>query len=145
MTYVDVDDLNWMYENSGWRIESTDFVIPFYATGEDTSATGDQVSMYKARFTLLGNKSNDGPPAGGVVEGGEFKSQYEDHLGLSGKEATWSTQALTQYSYGTGRALEALVFDNDRGTHGFSWNGLNVHNDRSPPRTRSSCSGSGGR
>jgi hypothetical protein len=129
VTYVDVDDLNWMVENSGWRIENTDFVIPFYATSGDTASTGDQVSMYKARFTLLGNKSNDGPPAGGVVEGGEFKSQYDDHLGLSGDKATWSTQDLTQYSYGTGRALEALLYK-DQGTHGFAWNGVDVPNDQ---------------
>ncbi|MFE5238791.1 MULTISPECIES: AAWKG family protein [unclassified Streptomyces] len=129
VTYVDVEDLDWMTENSGWRIENTDFVIPFYATGEDDASTGDQVSMYKARFTLLGNKSNDGPPVGGVVEGGEFKSQYDNHLGLSGDKATWSTQDLTQYSYGTGRALEALLYK-DQGTHGFAWNGLDVPNDQ---------------
>ncbi|MFJ4842030.1 AAWKG family protein [Streptomyces sp. NPDC088746] len=129
VTYVDVDDLNWMVENSGWRIENTDFVIPFYATSDDTASTGDQVSMYKARFTLLGNKSNDGPPAGGVVEGGEFKSQYDNHLGLSGDKATWSTEDLTQYSYGTGRALEALLYK-DQGTHGFAWNGVDVPNDQ---------------
>ncbi|NBM15785.1 AAWKG family protein [Streptomyces sp. GC420] len=129
VTYVDVDDLDWMVENSGWRIENTDFVIPFYATSDDTASAGDQVSMYKARFTLLGNKSTDGPPVGGVVEGGEFKSQYEEHLGLSGDKATWSTQPLTQYSYGTGRALEALLYQ-EQGTHGFSWNGRNVNNDQ---------------
>ncbi|HYQ84274.1 MAG TPA: AAWKG family protein, partial [Rubrobacter sp.] len=129
VTYVDVEDLDWMVENSGWRIENTDFVIPFYATSDDTASTGDQVSMYKARFTLLGNKSNDGPPAGGVVEGGEFKSQYDDHLGLSGDKATWSTQDLTQYSYGTGRALEALLYE-EKGTHGFAWNGVDVPNDQ---------------
>ncbi|WP_299531697.1 AAWKG family protein [uncultured Streptomyces sp.] len=129
VTYVDVDDLDWMVENSGWRIENTDFVIPFYATSDDSAAEGDQVSMYKARFTLLGNKSTDGPPVGGVVEGGEFKSQYDDHLGLSGDKATWSTKPLTQYSYGTGRALEALLYQ-DNGTHGFSWNGKNVSNDQ---------------
>ncbi|GGZ00869.1 AAWKG family protein [Streptomyces poonensis] len=129
VTYVDVNDLDWMVENSGWRIENTDFVIPFYATGDGTAESGDQVSMYKARFTLLGNKSNDGPPVGGVVEGGEFKSQYDNHLGLSGDKATWSTQPLTQYAYGTGRALEALLYK-DEGTHDFSWNGKPVNNDQ---------------
>ncbi|MFF2525169.1 AAWKG family protein, partial [Streptomyces liangshanensis] len=129
VTYVDVDDLNWMSENAGWRIENTDFVIPFYATSSDNAATGSQVSMYKARFTLLGDKSSGGPPAGGVVEGGEFKSQYDNHLGLSGAKATWSTEALTQYSYGTGRALEALLYE-ENGTHGFGWNTLNVPNDQ---------------
>ncbi|GGZ70689.1 AAWKG family protein [Streptomyces subrutilus] len=126
--YADPNDFNWRVENAGWRIENTDFVIPFYLTGGDNPSSGDQVSMYKARITLLGNQG-DGPPAGGVVEGGEFKSQYDNHLGLTGDAAVWTTQPLTQYSYGTGRALEALLFDKD-GTHGFHWNGKNVNNDQ---------------
>ncbi|MFJ5811643.1 AAWKG family protein [Streptomyces sp. NPDC093093] len=127
--YADPNDFNWRVENAGWRIENTDFVIPFYLTGGDNPSSGDQVSMYKARITLLGNKGSDGPPAGGVVEGGEFKSQYDNHLGLTGDAAVWTTQPLTQYSYGTGRALEALLNDRD-GTHGFHWNGKNVPNDQ---------------
>ncbi|MCY0941823.1 AAWKG family protein [Streptomyces antarcticus] len=127
--YVDPNDFNWRVENAGWRIENTDFVIPFYLTGGDNPSSGDRVSMYKARITLLGNKGSDGPPAGGVVEGGEFKSQYDNHLGLTGDAAVWTTQPLTQYSYGTGRALEALLNDRN-GTHGFHWNGKNVANDQ---------------
>src|SRR5690242_17829735 len=30
-----IDDLAWRTKNSGWRIEDTDFVVPFYA-GRDT-------------------------------------------------------------------------------------------------------------
>ncbi|MFB8775236.1 AAWKG family protein [Streptomyces broussonetiae] len=125
--YVDPDDFNWRVENAGYRIENTDFVIPFYMTSGDDASAGDQVSMYKARITMLGNHSTDSPPAGGVVEGGEFKSQYSEHLGL--KDAVWSTGPLTQYAYGTGRALEALL-NTDNGTHGFSWNGINVADEK---------------
>ncbi|WP_240136606.1 AAWKG family protein [Streptomyces sp. MUM 178J] len=123
--YVDPDDFNWRVDNAGYRIENTDFVIPFYMTRGDDPSAGDGVSMYKARITMLGNKSHDGPPAGGVVEGGEFKSQYEKHLDLTGDKATWTTAPLTQYAYGTGRALEALL-NNENGTYGFSWNSVNV-------------------
>ncbi|MFE6281203.1 AAWKG family protein [Streptomyces sp. NPDC057877] len=125
--YVDPNDFNWRVENAGYRIENTDFVIPFYMTSGDDASAGDQVSMYKARITMLGNHSTDSPPAGGVVEGGEFKSQYSEHLGL--KDAVWSTAPLTQYAYGTGRALEALL-NTDNGTHGFSWNGVNVADEK---------------
>jgi hypothetical protein len=127
--YVDPNDFNWRVENAGYRIENTDFVIPFYMTSGDNASAGDQVSMYKARITMLGNHSTDSPPAGGVVEGKEFRSQYENHLGLSGDKAVWTTAPLTQYAYGTGRALEALL-NNTTGTHGFSWNGINVANEK---------------
>ncbi|WP_320774399.1 AAWKG family protein [Streptomyces sp. CRN 30] len=123
--YVDPDDFQWRIDNAGYDINNTDFVIPFYKTGGDDPGSGDQVSMYKARITMLGHKGSDGPK-GGVVEGGEFKSQYDNHLGLSGDKAVWTTGPVTQYAYGTGRALEAVLNNYDSGSHGFSWNGVNV-------------------
>ncbi|WP_225890306.1 hypothetical protein, partial [Streptomyces pseudovenezuelae] len=49
--YVDTEDLNWLYENAGYRIQNTDFVIPFYRT---SGGAGSDVTMHKARITLLG-------------------------------------------------------------------------------------------
>ncbi|WP_329256977.1 AAWKG family protein [Streptomyces pseudovenezuelae] len=118
--YVDTEDLNWLYENAGYRIQNTDFVIPFYRT---SGGAGSDVTMHKARITLLGQKSGDDPPSGGYVEGGTFSSQYDNHLGMG--KPTWDTRPLAQYSYGTGLALEALL-NKPEGTHGFSWNEVSV-------------------
>ncbi|MFD5426429.1 AAWKG family protein [Streptomyces sp. NPDC127084] len=123
--YADPSDFDWRAENAGFNIQNTDFVIPFYMRG---GANGHGVTMYKARITLLGSKNGDSPPVGGEVKGGEFKSQYKDHLGLTGDKAEWTTAPLTQYAYGTGRALKQLI-ENENGTHGWSWNGKNVAND----------------
>ena len=120
--YVDTEDLNWLYENAGYDINNTDFVIPFYST---SGGAGSDVTMHKARITLLGQKSVDGPPTGGYVEGGTFTSSIDGHLGMDGKP-TWDTTKLTQYSYGTGLALEQLRNDETLGTYGFSWNGAPV-------------------
>ncbi|WP_405725278.1 AAWKG family protein [Streptomyces sp. NBC_00028] len=120
--YVDTEDLNWLYENAGYRIQNTDFVIPFYRTSGNGGA-GSDVTMHKARITLLGQKSGDDPPSGGYVEGGTFSSQYDNHLGMG--KPTWDTRPLAQYSYGTGLALEALL-NKPEGTHGFSWNEVSV-------------------
>ncbi len=40
---------------------------------------------------------------------------------------TWNTAPLNQYSYGSGRALEALLW-NTVGTHGFAFGGKSVDN-----------------
>ncbi|PWI13052.1 microtubule/TRAF3 and DISC1 binding protein [Streptomyces sp. Act143] len=120
--YVDTEDLNWLYENAGYQIQNTDFVIPFYSTSGSGGA-GSDVSMHKARITLLGQKSGDSPPTGGYVEGGTFTSQYDNHLGMG--KPTWDTRPLAQYSYGTGLALEALL-NKPEGTHGFTWNEVSV-------------------
>ncbi|MFJ5225929.1 AAWKG family protein [Streptomyces sp. NPDC088400] len=120
--YVDTEDLNWLYENAGYDINNTDFVIPFYST---SGGAGSDVTMHKARITLLGQKSVDGPPTGGYYEGGTFSSSIDGHLGMDGKP-TWDTTKLTQYAYGTGLALEKLRNDEKLGTHGFAWNGLPV-------------------
>ncbi|MEU8522903.1 AAWKG family protein, partial [Streptomyces sp. NPDC048577] len=123
--YADPSDLDWRVDNAGFNIQNTDFVIPFYMRG---GSNGNGVTMYKARITLLGSKNGNSAPVGGVVEGGEFKSQYSEHLGLKGDDAVWTTAPLSQYAYGTGRALERML-GNENGTYGWSWNGKNVAND----------------
>ncbi|MER7786529.1 AAWKG family protein, partial [Streptomyces sp. NPDC097640] len=133
VTYVDVDDLQWRVDNAGRGVNNTDFVIPFYKTGNEEEsgkdAAGDQVTYYKARFTLLGNHNGKDRPTGGVYEGGENKAKYDNDFKKSDEGTTWDTGPHTQYSYGTGRALEALL-DNDGGTRGFEWNGLDVPAER---------------
>ncbi|MFK4185496.1 AAWKG family protein, partial [Streptomyces sparsogenes] len=117
---IDATDFDWLSENAGWHINNTDFVIPFYTNDDGT------VHYYKARFTLLGFKSEDGAYRGEVV-GGEGKSKYgkeleDGHFKPSDNGTTWNTFDLTSYSYGTGNALKALV-ENENGTLGFSWGG----------------------
>ncbi|QDY80309.1 AAWKG family protein [Streptomyces qinzhouensis] len=123
-----VDDLNWRVENSGWRVENTDFVVPFYSgkSGPIAEApTGTKVKMKKARITLLGTSSTDSAPAGGVVLGGEFKSGLGKDFQGQSKDTTWSNKALSQYSYGGGKALEQLLYNGS--TLHFSWNDLAVN------------------
>ncbi|MEU5641334.1 AAWKG family protein, partial [Streptomyces milbemycinicus] len=133
VTYVDVDDLQWRVDNAGRNISNTDFVIPFYKTGDEEEsgeeASGDEVTYYKARFTLLGNHNIEDRPSGGVYEGGKNKARYDNDFKKSDKGTEWDTGPHTQYAYGTGRALEALL-DNDGGTTGFEWNGISVPPER---------------
>ncbi|EFL29219.1 PE_PGRS family protein [Streptomyces himastatinicus ATCC 53653] len=117
---VDADDFNWMVDNAGWDIQNTDFVIPFYTNDSGT------VHYYKARFTLIGFKSADGPSSGEAV-GGEIKSKYgqeleDGHFKPSDTGTVWNTWDLTSYAYGTGNALKALL-EEPNGTLGFSWGG----------------------
>ncbi|MFI1829721.1 AAWKG family protein [Streptomyces sp. NPDC020412] len=122
-----VNDLSWRSENSGWRVENTDFVVPFYSgkSGPIAEApTGTKVKMKKARITLLGTAGTDDAPAGGVVLGGEFKSGLGKDFQGQSKDTTWSNKALAQYSYGGGKALEQLL--NYGSTLHFSWNDLPV-------------------
>jgi hypothetical protein len=121
-----VDALEWRTQNSGWRIENTDFVVPFYSGKK--GAIGDagvntQVKMKKARVTLLGTSSLD-VPAGGVVMGGEFRSGLGHDFQGQSKDTVWSNKALAQYSYGGGEALNHLLVNGN--TRGFSWNDLPV-------------------
>ncbi|MFE0425047.1 AAWKG family protein, partial [Streptomyces sp. NPDC058953] len=123
-----VDDLEWRTENSGWRVENTDFVIPFYSGkgGPIAEAAVDtKVKMKKARITLLGTSGTDDAPAGGVVQGGEFKSGLGKDFQGQSKDTVWSNKALAQYSYGGGKALEQLLHHSS--TLHFSWNDLPVH------------------
>ncbi|MDW6056890.1 AAWKG family protein [Streptomyces sp. FXJ1.4098] len=133
VTYVDVDDLQWRIDNAGRDVNNTDFVIPFYKTGNEEEsgdeALGDTITYYKARFTLLGNHNGKDRPSGGVYEGGEHKARYDNDFKKSDEGTTWDTGPHTQYSYGTGRALEA-VLDNEGGTRGFEWNGIDVPAER---------------
>ncbi|MFH8885187.1 AAWKG family protein, partial [Streptomyces californicus] len=116
--YVDTEDLNWLYENAGSDINNTDFVIPFYHA---KGGTGSDVSMYKARITLLGSKGDGRVPSQGYQEGGKFSSTIDGHLGMDGKP-TWDSTPTARYAYGTGLALEQLLNNEKEGTHGFSWN-----------------------
>ncbi|GHE24041.1 AAWKG family protein [Streptomyces capillispiralis] len=121
-----VDQLEWRQQNSGWRVENTDFVVPFYSGKK--GAIGDagvntEVKMKKARVTLLGTTSLD-VPAGGVVMGSEFRSGLGRDFQGQSKDTVWSNKALAQYSYGGGEALNHLLATGN--TRGFSWNDLPV-------------------
>jgi hypothetical protein len=121
-----IDDMQWRVQNSGWRIENTDFVVPFFSgmggPVGDLPAE-ENVKMKKARVTLLGTSGTE-VPAGGVWEGGEFKSHLGAFDDLQANQQ-WSDRKLTQYSFGGGRALEALL-GTTQSTVGFSWNGISV-------------------
>ncbi|WP_308358327.1 AAWKG family protein [Streptomyces cucumeris] len=124
-----VNDMEWRTENSGWRIENTDFVVPFYSGKHGSigdAAVGTKVKMKKARVTLLGTAGTDSPPAGGVVVGGDFKSKLGKDFQGQSKDTVWSNKALSQYSYGTGRALDWLLKHGS--TIDFDWNDLRVEN-----------------
>ncbi|MEU5368347.1 AAWKG family protein, partial [Streptomyces sp. NPDC005951] len=120
--YVDPEDMNWLYENAGSDIKNTDFVIPFYHA---KGGPGSDVSMYRARITLLGSKGDGRIPSQGWQEGGQFSSSIDGHLGMDGKP-TWDTTPTARYAYGTGLALEELIFNSTEGTYGFSFNGKPV-------------------
>ncbi|MEU6227593.1 AAWKG family protein, partial [Streptomyces sp. NPDC047042] len=125
--YVDTEDYSWVAENAGYKINNTDFVIPFYSA---SGGEGSEVTYHKARITLLGDHTEkDGELTGGVIEGGTFSSHIDGHLGMDGKP-TWDTTPLNQYSYGSGRALEALLW-RPEGTHAFKWGGRVVDNANS--------------
>ncbi|MGW6460623.1 AAWKG family protein, partial [Streptomyces sp. NPDC055078] len=129
-----VDNLEWRTMNSrpaGWRIQQTDFVVPFYsglsgAIGKEPPV-GTEVKLKRARITLIGNDEGDGPPVGGVVKGREFKSGLGKDFEGQSKDTVWSNLKLRQYSYGGGMALDELL--RERNTQGFSWNGLWVKDD----------------
>ncbi|WP_262061191.1 AAWKG family protein [Streptomyces sp. STR69] len=118
MEAVDPHDLHWIVENAGWRIENTDFVIPFYIAGGNGAQ--DDVSMHKARITLLGTNGHD-VPAGGIDMGGKFASSYK----LGDSPTSWDSAPWTQYAYGGGLALMRLM-DTPNTTKDFSWNNLLV-------------------
>ncbi|MCO5971949.1 AAWKG family protein [Actinoallomurus soli] len=123
-----IHDMAWRARNSGWRINDTDFVVPFYGPTDDsavsTLATGTEVHMRRARITLLGTYNHE-IPHGGVSYGGKFGK--DSHLMPSGFEG-WDSAPLAQYSYGGGLALEKLMYD-PHTTQGFSFNDVSVLDD----------------
>ncbi|MEU5640022.1 AAWKG family protein [Streptomyces milbemycinicus] len=123
------DDLNWLYKSSGWRVENTDVVIPFYSGKHGKVGDADvntKVVMKKARITMLGTTGSDkdDAPAGGVFYGGEFKSGLGKDFQGQSKDTVWSNKALSQYAFGGGMALQQLL-DHDT-TSGYSWNDLPI-------------------
>ncbi|MGY0064653.1 AAWKG family protein [Streptomyces sp. LZ34] len=123
-----VDNMSWRTENSGWRINNTDFVIPFYSGKHgpiSAASPGTKVVMKQARITLLGTSGADDPPAGGVVVGSEFSSKLGKDFEGQSKDTVWSNVGLSHYSYGGGMALQWLL--NNNKTTGFEWYGLRVN------------------
>ncbi|MGW4203175.1 AAWKG family protein [Streptomyces sp. NPDC004726] len=122
-----VHDQNWRYENAGWRINNTDFLVPFFSgihgpIGE--APVGTRVKMKRARVTLLGTASTDDPPAGGVVAGTQFTSHLGHDFEEQSKDTVWSNEDLAAYSYGGGLALGKLLHDEK--SQPFSWQGIPV-------------------
>ncbi|WP_331752475.1 AAWKG family protein [Streptomyces chartreusis] len=126
------DDLSWMNQHAGWRLENTDVVIPFYSGKHGSigeAGVGTKVVMKKARITLLGSKgtSKENVTADGVFEGGEFRSGLGKDFQGQSKDTVWSTKPLAQYAFGGGMALKQLLEAGN--TSNFSWNGIQVANE----------------
>jgi hypothetical protein len=106
----------WRTQNSGWRVQNTDFVVPFYY---GSTSIGSEVQMRKARITLLGTTGGPDAPGGGVSYGGEF-TEHGSHL-MGDDFKGWDSRPLAQYSFGGGIALEALL-NEPYSTWRFTWN-----------------------
>ena len=120
-----INDLSWRTQNSGWRIQNTDFTVPFYSGMSGAVGSlpvGSEVQMRKARITLLGTDNAHDVPAGGVDMGGKFGAGAA--LMDSGFKG-WDSTPLANYSYGGGLALEQLL-NAPYTTHGWGMNGRNV-------------------
>ncbi|MFI0513846.1 AAWKG family protein [Streptomyces sp. WSLK1-5] len=126
------DDLDWLYKSSGWRVENTDVVIPFYSGKHGSvgdAGVGTKVVMKKARITMLGHKGStkDSGATAGVFMGGKFKSGTGKDFKGQAADTEWDSAPLTQYAFGGGMALYQLM---DSGkTTDFSWNGIKVANE----------------
>ncbi|GLY92330.1 hypothetical protein [Actinoallomurus iriomotensis] len=120
-----INDLSWRTQNSGWRIEKTDFTVPFYSgvnRAVGALPVGSEVKMRKARITLLGTDTVHDVPAGGVDMGGRFGAG--SRLMQEGFKG-WDSRPLANYSYGSGLALEQLL-NPPCDTHGWDNNGANA-------------------
>lgn len=116
-----INAMNWRTQNSGWRIENTDFVVPFF---NGSTSVGSTVNMRKARITLLGTDANHDVPAGGVTHGATFTENSGNLMGDDFKG--WDSRPLASYSYGGGIALNELLNAPHYSTYGFSWNDIHV-------------------
>ncbi|MFF3249321.1 AAWKG family protein [Streptomyces sp. NPDC002870] len=104
-----------------WRVENTDYVLPFY------QKHGDTAKEYKARITFLGTQVDKD---GGVYIPEGVREGWTFHSGKHIKESSnldgsWDNTKLHQYAYGAGMALEALL-NRREGTSGFSYSGATV-------------------
>jgi hypothetical protein len=117
-----INAMSWRTQNSGWRPEgwNTDFVVPFF---NGSGGAGSEVKMRKARITLLGTDAEHHVPAGGVDAGGQFGAAGNNLMPSDFKG--WDSRPLGSYSFGGGKALEALMYD-PHGTWRFAWNDIHV-------------------
>jgi len=98
-----INDLGqWRMQNSGWRVQNTDFVVPFYSGGP---GVGSIVTMRRARITLLGTTgvNEEYGPNGGVNMGATFTEHGSKLMGDN--FGGWDSRPLARYSFGGGMAL----------------------------------------
>ncbi|WP_343884495.1 AAWKG family protein, partial [Actinoallomurus spadix] len=132
-----VQDTTWLRQNSGWRIENTDIVVPFYGKTDGSANSklpvGTEVKMYRARITLLGTDADHSMPAGmtGAADPGATFGSSSSPLMDGAKNGDgsafsgWDSRPVSQYSYGGGLALEQLL-NKPYSTQDFAWNGIRV-------------------
>ncbi|MEU9382669.1 AAWKG family protein, partial [Streptomyces sp. NPDC048279] len=110
------NNLFWRSNNSGTVISDKNIVIPFYAPkdGSRNAPPGTELKLRQAAIRLLGYSYPTGPPPGDEGFAGEW---------TDGK-TKWSDLPLRQYTVGTGRALETLIWGRD--TVGYENYGLHV-------------------
>jgi hypothetical protein len=122
--YVITDNLYWRANNSGSSIEDMNIVVPFYfpenGSREWSQPPRTRVKLMQAAIRLLGSRSTDAPPGYGYFEGGGFQGEKPG----GGEPGQWSDLKLSQYSYGGGLAMEALLWGHT--TANFEWNGIHV-------------------
>jgi hypothetical protein len=117
-----VEAMSWRTQNSGWRIENTDFIVPFF---NGPTSKGSTVDMRKARISLLGTTGTD-VPVGGVETGGTFTEKNGNLMANVANFTGWDSRPLAQYSYGGGRALEQLLYGPHHSTWRYAWNDIHV-------------------
>ncbi|MEW2396089.1 AAWKG family protein [Streptomyces sp. NPDC046862] len=122
-----VDAMSWRTENSGYRINNTDFVVPFYSGKHGPIGKADpptKVVMKQARITMLGPMSLTEDE---LFVGGSWGSHLGKDFQNQPKDTQWNNVGVAHYSYGGGKALEQLLTTYK--TPGFNWHGLTVNED----------------